>query len=141
MVNPAEEIDAIVAELEAAIKSKAPHGHACNRCGACCMVSVCLLGHHVFGINELGKCPALEHHGEEYRCGIIEHPERYTDRPMVEGMREAALILIGHDLGCDAAFPGEPRNQAYTMEVERNGKVTAKREAFVRARQLWGVKS
>ena len=137
MVELADEIDAVVKELEDAIARKAPHGGACNRCGACCMVSVCVLGYHVLKYTELGRCPALEQEGDEYLCGIIVHPERYTDRTMDAELREAALLLIGHDMGCDAAFPGETRNTTYTNAIELDGKRAIKREAFNKARRLW----
>ena len=93
---------------------KPAHGAPCNRCGLCCIATICPLGQAVFG-RETGPCPALVRAvapGEQYGCGLVAAPDRYRVGAAVvhgvEKMRKAAMTLIGASTGCDARFNGEP---------------------------------
>ena len=100
---------------------KPSHGAPCNGCGQCCMAETCTLGYHVFKTLN-GPCPALEP-GEAgaYRCGLIEHPDRYVPLLAFKTGRDVlskdATLLIGSGFGCDAQYFNEPRSEAFDARL------------------------
>jgi len=82
---------------------------ACTRCGDCCKSGVpCSFGQILFDITEKNPmvCPALEHNGNGYWCGLIINPRKWF-KPMVgsiswkcEVMADIARIYIGIGDGC-----------------------------------------
>lgn len=110
---------------------KPPHGQACNRCGLCCVATLCDVAQHVFKREALpGPCPALRRNddGVTHRCGLIE-----ACGPAVE-MKAAVELLIGSGQGCDARFNGEPADQAFYKRLEEFD--AANRDALNAARRL-----
>lgn len=51
-------------------------GAPCNGCGVCCAAETCPAGRLRF-LQRRGPCPALEWHGDRYRCGLLQAPDRY----------------------------------------------------------------
>lgn len=124
---------------------KPPHGSPCNRCGMCCMTSLCQLGQHIFRRErQPGPCPGLVPDGEgEYACDVVRNPQAYAQRLSssikVHALREAAKRIIYADDGCDARFNGEPVNARYHRECAiRDAINKPKRDA---ALKLWGIRS
>lgn len=111
---------------------KPPHGAPCNRCGLCCIVTLCDLGRHVFHRPRggAGPCPALSFDADGSRCGLV-------DSGTVSG-REAAKWLIGSGTGCDARINGEPVNQEFNARLERWDVENA--EPVRLAKQKWGMR-
>jgi hypothetical protein len=93
------------------LDTKPPHGAPCNRCGLCCMATLCPLAQHVFG-HEQGPCPALSFNPEGSVCGLVDDPMRFartiTTKNGTGKTSAAAAHLIGSGTGCDARFNGEP---------------------------------
>lgn len=119
------------------LEKKPPHGAPCNRCGLCCVASLCPLAARVFrgkaltpGIHEPGPCPALsfDHDGQSV-CGLVADPARFALgivlRAGVDAAVAAAKQLIGSGTGCDARMNGEPKNEAFYLELERHDRRTA----------------
>lgn len=79
---------------EAGLAKPAP-GSPCNRCGLCCLWEQCPLSLQAFG--KAKRCPALEHTGEGYACGLITggHPD----------LAMAAGQALGIGRGCDTTAP------------------------------------
>lgn len=118
---------------------KPPHGQPCNRCGLCCMATLCPLGHHVFH-RQIGPCPALEHDADGLSaCGLVAHPAKYSVLAAIKyGSKvagEAAALLIGAGVGCDARFNGETRS-IYSRFREYD---TRNKARLRRAKKLWGL--
>ena len=83
---------------------KPPHGAACNRCGVCCLVTLCELGRAVYR-RDRGPCPSLRWSGPVTTCGLAGlGPPRLND---------AARVLIRAGEGCDCRINGEPTNAAF----------------------------
>lgn len=122
------------------LDKKPPHGAPCNRCGLCCVATVCPLGTVVFG-RSAGPCPALSYEGEQSTCGLVASPMKYamalTLRNGVDAMRQAAMLLIGSSTGCDARFNGEKPNEAFYAKLFRLDEQT--RSLTKAAKKLWGV--
>ena len=125
------------------MERKPPHGSPCNRCGACCMVTLCQLGKHLFNRKQ-GPCPALKPDGNnEYACDVVRNPQAYAGNLSpslkIHSLRMAAREIIYADDGCDARFNGEPVNKRYHWECSiRDAKNKPKRD---RALKLWGIKN
>ena len=125
---------------------KPPHGAPCNGCGACCMLARCPLGQHVFGLGEIGPCPALTKTGEgTYACGLVLDPAQYaptrtTCKSVVGKLRRAALLLIGAGDGCDARFVGEPCDEVYVAALYAQWRSNEHVKQIYRAKRLWGAK-
>ena len=123
------------------LAQKPPHGAPCNRCGLCCVATICDLGQHVFGRGPEGPCPGLQKDELDGKptCGLVVEPMRYDmRRSLLNGwqrMREAALLLIGASEGCDARFNGEAINHAFNGEWIRRTRHSDVRKA----RKLWGM--
>lgn len=102
---------ALVAVPRGALSNKPPHGAPCNRCGLCCLTSLCQLAQLFFDRPELpGPCPALVEDADgKFGCGLVQR----THGPL----QKAALLMINADNGCDARFNNEPRNEAYTAKM------------------------
>ena len=119
---------------------KPPHGAPCNRCGLCCIASLCPLAQHVFR-KELGPCPALSYDADGSRCGLVDDPMRHarltTMRNGVEATRTAAKHLIGSATGCDARINGEPKNEAFYAELLRWDERNERRTKA--AKKIWGI--
>jgi hypothetical protein len=125
------------------LDKKPPHGAPCNRCGLCCVATLCPLARHVFG-REVGPCPALlDFETGASRCGLVEEPMKHaiavTLRSGVEATSAAARHLIGSGTGCDARFNGEPINEAFYAELREHDRRTRKETA--RAGKIWGVRT
>lgn len=121
---------------------KPPHGAPCNSCGLCCKAELCPLGAHIFGEYE-GPCPALEREPENvtYRCGLVARPALYapilTALHGMQRLSEAALLLIGHGVGCDARIHGETENREFLVKLAAvRDRTRAKVKA---AKRLWGA--
>lgn len=117
--------------------TKPPHGSPCNGCGGCCIDQRCPLAAKLFGPG--ARCPALEPAFPAFTCGLVAHPERYAPdvvaRHGAEAARDAALMLTGAGLGCDALKPGERPNEAW-----RAATIAAfDRAKTDQARRIWGV--
>jgi hypothetical protein len=111
---------------------KPPHGKPCNRCGACCIATLCPLAVHVFRQPVVpGPCPALRWNGPDAVCGLAAAPRVPPD------MREAARWLIGADTGCDARFNGEPADPAFYDRLKAWDRQNAPEVAAARA--TWGL--
>lgn len=125
---------------------KPRHGQPCNRCGLCCMATLCPLAAQVFG-REIGPCPALEPMTvfpsgvTEYRCGLTADPMRWRMKAAllhgVKAMREAAAHLIGAGTGCDARFDGEAPDQSFYDRLNEHDRRTRAQTAA--AKRLWSV--
>jgi len=107
---------------------KPPHGSACNRCGVCCLVTLCDIGRAVHG-RDRGPCPSLRWDGPLSSCGLAQlGPPR---------LNNAAAVLIRAGEGCDCRINGEPVNAAFhawqdQLDRERAAEIKA-------ARKLWGL--
>jgi hypothetical protein len=120
------------------MKNKPPVGDPCNGCGGCCLRTLCPLGAAIFG-HEKGPCPALETVNHiDFECGLVVHPEKYNPmRTFVVGravMSNAAALLVGVGVGCDAFVDGED-----TDEMKRELKARWKRLGL--APNSWAVKN
>lgn len=126
---------------------KPPHGSPCNRCGLCCMATLCPLARKVFGF-EVGRCPALVWSPDnlEAACGLVVDPMRYAPtsvalrvagRATIEEAAAAASLLVGSGTGCDARINGEPADRAFydRLRIWDRKNVSAVR----RAKKIWGV--
>lgn len=132
--------------LAEAFARKPSHGVPCNGCGCCCMVTRCELSQHVFGLGEIGPCPALERTSETtYGCGLVLDPAKYMPARAVSkgvaALKRAALFLIGAGDGCDARFNGEPRDEAFAAALDARWRSGERVKMSRRAKILWGAKS
>lgn len=122
---------------------KPPHGAPCNRCGVCCMVTLCELGQHLFKrAASPGPCPALvRDEAGDYGCDVVNNPQAYTQSVNVAtyALRMAARTLIYAGNGCDARINGEPVNHAYHARCDAEDKKPAVIERRRRALKLWGM--
>lgn len=125
------------------VERKPPHGSPCNRCGACCYASLCPLGKKVFR-QEIGPCPALlwAPGHPEAACGLVNEPQNYYPLAVlraggVEEARQAAALLVGSGTGCDARINGEPKNEAFYLQLRIWDRKNA--AAVKAARKTWGV--
>ena len=126
---------------------KPPHGSPCNRCGLCCMATLCPLARKVFGF-EIGRCPALIWSPEnpEAACGLVVDPIKYAPtsvalkvvgRASSQEASDAAALLVGSGTGCDARINGEPGDEEFYRKLRIWDR---KNEGAVRrARKIWGV--
>lgn len=125
-----------------ALDSKPPHGQPCNNCGLCCIATLCPLGKKIFR-HEMGPCPALKRDSQNKSyCGVVADPMRYamalTLRGGVEGMKQAAALLIGANTGCDARFNGEPPDQSFYDRLKKWDYDN--RDKIRNAKRMWNVK-
>jgi len=107
---------------------KPRHGAACNRCGVCCLVTLCELGAAVYR-RDRGPCPALRWDGPNSSCALTE-----LGPP---NLNAAAFTLVRAGEGCDCRINGEPVNTAFhdwqdRRDIERAAEIKA-------ARKLWGL--
>jgi hypothetical protein len=127
------------------VKERKPkHGAPCNGCGACCMVTRCDLSQHVFGLDEIGPCPALTQTSYcTYGCGLVLDPKKWAPaRAMAKGARSlsnAAFLLIGGGDGCDARFNGEERNVPFAEALDAKWRSGERVKQSRRAKLLWGA--
>lgn len=112
----------------AMLARKPAHGSPCNRCGLCCVATLCDLGNQVFR-KTAGPCPALAFDGDQACCRLVS--EAPTTRH-----RDAAMLLTYSGRGCDARFNGETNNADYTRRMNKEDKEN--RLAFINAWKLWG---
>lgn len=110
---------------------KPPHGEPCNGCGGCCEASRCPLGAHVFGPGP--DCPALTDDG----CGLVLTPRMFFPGSEAE-LRDAAALLIGAGIGCDALLEGELPNLSWRARLYRYAARQGAR--LKRAKRAWGIK-
>lgn len=124
------------------VDRKPKHGQACNRCGACCIASLCPLAQHVFQRGVPGPCPALSFDDSKQAiCGLVAEPMKHARlvalRAGVQPASEAAALLIGSGTGCDARINGEPHDEAFynsLLEWDRRTKSQTRR-----AKKIWSV--
>lgn len=131
------------------LDKKPPHGQPCNRCGLCCVATLCDLASHVFRGQKLpvgghvrGPCPALLYDGEGLSvCGLVADPMRFAMRvTLAHGTKaasDAAKFLIGSGTGCDARVNGEKADESFyaaLVEWDRKNK-----GAVRTAKKIWGV--
>ena len=84
------------------MREKPLYGSPCNRCGLCCMAEPCLVAQAVLGQLE-GSCRALRADGlGGYICGLLNELETQPER-------DAARLVIGAGMGCDAIRTEEDR--------------------------------
>lgn len=125
---------------KALLDKKPAHGAPCNRCGLCCVATVCPLGRHVLN-QAAGPCPALQQDAEGASCGLVADPMRFARQRTlthgVEAMRQAAVVLIGSGTGCDARFNGEWKDDSFYSKLTEWDRVM--RSQVRRARVLWGL--
>jgi hypothetical protein len=130
----------IAAVPREAMARKPAHGSPCNRCGVCCMSSICQLGQHVFKRDYTpGPCPGLKSDGNgEYVCDVVRNPQAYGPPNInIHALREAAKLIIYAGDGCDARFNGEWTNKKYHVECSiRDAINKPKRD---KALKLWGI--
>lgn len=126
--------------LDIAMARKPPHGSPCNKCGGCCMEVTCVLGRHVFGVDD-GPCPALEKSEGGYGCGLVSRPREFSPvRTAVHGvptMSKAASTLIGAGIGCDAQAEGEDANAEFLVKLD--GERFISRVEMMFAAKRWGI--
>lgn len=84
-------------------------GERCTGCGECCLAIPCGLAFALFDQPEDSTfaCPALEKAGDQYRCGLVLHPQQYIDLGEKAQWRDdwfGALIglMLGIGVGCDS---------------------------------------
>lgn len=125
------------------------HGKPCNRCGACCRLSLCVIAKVTFGYDlqepAPGSCPALQKNAVgEAECGMMVNPARYAPlRAAIysEGtMIAAAKFILGVEgmvSGCDLRIHGEPVDIDY---IARRGRAEAELVHSVDAAGfVWGL--
>lgn len=132
------------------IAKKPPHGAPCNRCGLCCIGTLCPLAAWVFRGDlfperpYIGPCPALERDEDGFAvCGLVADPGKHAlSHTIRAGGREkasaAAKILIGAGDGCDARFNGEPADPEFYIRMIKIAKT--QRKAVTAAKKTWGMK-
>ena len=77
----------------------------CNGCGVCCAAEPCPAGALRFR-RRRGPCPALEWHGDLYRCGLLARPRHYLPWLPARWDVTARRLLgrwIAAGKGCDSA--------------------------------------
>jgi len=81
----------------------------CEHCGRCCLSGTpCIFGQILFDITENNPqpCPAVEHNGNGYWCGLIRSPKKWFPTLVgnvgwkCEAMADIARIYIGIGDGC-----------------------------------------
>ena len=78
---------------------KPSKGSPCNGCGVCCLAEPCPVSKEIF---KLPECPALEHDGTRYNCGLMIRPDRYLDLDSPQnydgsGYIPIAIFALGND--------------------------------------------
>ncbi len=124
------------------LDKKPPHGQPCNRCGLCCVATVCPLGQVVFG-RALGPCPALSYEPDgKSVCGLVATPQRFglmtVLRHGAKAAADAASYLIGSGTGCDARFNGEPPDVGFYEKLIAWDR--ANKGAIRAAKRIWGIR-
>ncbi len=111
------------------MERKPPHGSLCTRCGACCLAVKCSLGKRLFG-DEPGSCPAVWSNGDDtFSCLVVTGSHGH--------MHEAAKLITGTGIGCDARFNGEPADIDFYKRIAEWEKENATSLAY--ARRLWAI--
>jgi len=126
----------------ALVARKPLHGKPCNGCGVCCMVTVCELGQHVFGIGVPGPCPGLAWRDGSAVCSVADEPLRHVgrkngERDEIAALRLYALHLIGAGDGCDCRINGEQPDAEFNRRLARLD-IERARLNFT-ARKAWGL--
>lgn len=122
-----------------AIKPK--HGEPCNRCGLCCIATLCPLAVRVFK-RAIGPCPALSY-GADHKsvCGLVATPQNFAIKVVaksgVEAASAAAALLTGSGTGCDARVNGEAPNRAFYDFLRAWDRRNATKVRA--AKKLWGI--
>ena len=127
---------------EPELRPKPKYGQECNRCGVCCIVSLCPLGEVMFDRRK-GPCPALflDDKTKESGCGLLAFPQLFfpelCERNGVKAMQRAARQLVGAGHGCDMPDPGERPDPSFRRRLIDRATRTA--NYTVKAMALWGV--
>jgi hypothetical protein len=113
---------------------KPAHSAPCNGCGACCLDGPCQLSEAVFHCFT-GPCQALEDVGDRYACGLVRSPASYAPvQAAIRGrqkLSEAASLIIGAGVGCNARYHHEPSNRiVWQWSTD---------EAINQAHEVWGL--
>ena len=125
------------------LDKKPKHGEPCNRCGLCCIATLCILAREVFG-HRPGPCPALQYDDDGLSvCGLVADPAKYAMKHVLKAggavtAREAAILLIASGIGCDAILPGEPRDEKFDSELRERERVNFRR--INAAKKTWGIR-
>lgn len=91
---------------------KPTYGAPCNGCGACCRAVPCRMARDLVGAFD-APCPALEHDGARYWCGLVRNPAAHVlalrGREWAGDAIRDALLAVGYfGSGCDSAGDGDP---------------------------------
>lgn len=123
---------------------KPPYGSPCNSCGLCCEFSPCVMSRAVFK-KTVGPCPALgrDEDGASW-CGLVVDPRKFaptrTAKHGAGHMREAALVMIGSGVGCDAALVSEePVDLAQRARMQAVSAAVPD-ETVMAAMRAWGIR-
>lgn len=119
---------------------KPAHGTKCNNCGQCCRAMRCPLGQMVFGpVRDEEACPALDFKFPGFTCGLVATPVKYAPAVVakhgVEAARNAAALLIGAGMGCDALLVGETPNEEWRAWAAKQRDP----DAAGRAAAIWNI--
>lgn len=128
------------------LDKKPAHGAPCNRCGLCCIASLCPVARALFKRDaHPGPCPALQKAGGDgtYACGVVASPGRYVSIERYamygrEALSAAAALLIGSGTGCDARFNGEPADESFYAKLCEWDRVNERRVR--QAQEKWGFR-
>lgn len=89
--------------------AKPDHGAPCNGCGLCCAAEPCGVAVMMIGADpEHGPCPALEHDGGKFVCGLIVKPSRHSSQvhPWADELvGQMVAATLGAGRGCDSDAP------------------------------------
>jgi hypothetical protein len=84
---------------------KPEFGHPCNGCGYCCQEQACLLSEYYLD-STVAPCVALVKEGNQFRCGLVESPDRFLRDLKPSGPIEAFgsyfALALGVGRGCDS---------------------------------------
>lgn len=102
-------------------------GEACNACGLCCQIQVCMNGAYAMGlVRQLGDtipgpCPAIQHKPDgRMTCGIVENPAKYLPRSKYPAkvLSKHFANLIGAGTGCDElGYEEDPEEEAKLDQI------------------------
>jgi hypothetical protein len=118
---------------------KPRHGQPCNSCGKCCANEPCPLGREIFGVST-GRCPGLVVLDGKFGCDLVLRPEIHANllarRVGADALSEAASILIGVGVGCDAQLNGETRDPTLRQRMILYREIHWRK--ILDARRKWG---
>jgi len=120
------------------VTEKPPYGSPCNNCGLCCINQPCPLAFSVMNLhpNFQGRCPALR---ADMTCDIVAQPHHYSIGTVIQHgatkASDAAAVLIGAGIGCDAQLEGEETDPSIRERI----RSTARHLPATQARIIWQI--